>query len=120
MESFVFLDYYLAWGWHIYWDTEVDYLQEMFIEETVAIIFGHTMWDFTSTTRDWSCTPCGESVESYHQGGPKETVTELMSLCLAEGESTFLPGFNLPVRLYVAVIEKVQHEAWWRKSVEIQ
>ena len=43
-----------------------------------------------------------------------------MSLCLAEGESNFLPGFDLPVRLYVAVIEKVQHEAWWRESVEIQ
>ena len=78
------------------------------------------MWDLMSTTRDWTCTPCSESVEPYHQGGPKETVTELMSLWLAEGESIFLPGFNLPVRLYVAVIEKVQREAWWRKSVEIQ
>ena len=78
------------------------------------------MWDLTSTTRDWTCTRCGESVEPYHQGGPKETVTDLMSLWLAEGERIFLPGFNLPVRLYVAVIEKVQREAWWRKSVEIQ
>lgn len=69
MESFVFLDYYLAWGWYIYWeDTEVDYSQKMFIEETIPIIFGHTMWHVGSfsTTRDWTGTPCGESVESYH------------------------------------------------------
>ena len=45
MESFVFLDYYLAWGWYIYQeDTEVDYSQEMFIEETITIIFGRTVW----------------------------------------------------------------------------
>ena len=45
MESFVFLDCYLAWGWYIYQeDTEVDYSQEMFIEETITIIFGRTVW----------------------------------------------------------------------------